>query len=54
MPRVDARAWVVWTLATLVVTSSTRNPLYVLLLLMITLVVGVTLAPAQDHQRALP
>ena len=53
MSRIDARAWVVWTLTTLVVASSTRNPLYVLLLLMITLVVSVAWASAQDHRRAL-
>jgi len=53
MPRIDARAWVVWTLTTLVVASSTRNPLYVLLLLMITLVVSVAWASGQDHRRAL-
>ncbi len=36
----DARAWLVWALTTLVVASSTRNPLYVLLLLLVAMVVG--------------
>jgi energy-coupling factor transport system permease protein len=41
----DARAWLLWALTTLVVASSTRNPLYAVLLLLIVLIVGVACAP---------
>ena len=37
----DARGWVTWLLATAVLTMSTRNPLYTLLLLLTVRVVGV-------------
>jgi len=40
----DARAWLVWALTTLVVASSTRNPLYIVLLLLAVMVVGASCA----------
>lgn len=49
----DARAWLLWALTTLVVASSTRNPLYVVLLLLITMVAGVACVPTLDRRRAL-
>jgi energy-coupling factor transport system permease protein len=49
----DARAWLLWALTTLVAASSTRNPLYVVLLLLAAMVVGVTRAPVWDSRRAL-
>jgi energy-coupling factor transport system permease protein len=45
----DARAWLAWTLTTLVAASSTRNPLYTVLLLLISMVVGVACAPAEHR-----
>lgn len=47
----DARIWLLWALTTLVAASSTRSPLYVLILLLTTLVVGETCAP-EDGRRA--
>jgi len=37
-PKLDARAWVVWVLATAVLTMTARNPLYTLLLLLAALI----------------
>jgi len=48
----DVRVWLFWALTTLVVASSTRNPLYVILLLLVTTVVGVACAP--DRGRRVP
>jgi energy-coupling factor transport system permease protein len=45
MPMLDARAWLLWALTMLAVASSTRNPLYVLLLLLIAMAVGNVCAP---------
>jgi energy-coupling factor transport system permease protein len=45
----DARAWGVWALTVLVAASSTRNPLYVVLLLLVTMAVGITCAPARNQ-----
>ena len=47
----DARVWLLWALTTLVTASSTRNPLYVIILLLITAVVGGTCA-TEEGQRA--
>ncbi|MDV7402071.1 hypothetical protein RZS08_62190, partial [Arthrospira platensis SPKY1] len=41
-PRLDARAWVVWTLATAVLVTATRNPFYTLILLLAVRLVSVT------------
>ena len=45
----DARVWLLWVLTTLVVASSARNPLYGVLLLLITTVVGTVCAPEKGH-----
>ena len=47
---VDARAWLIWALATLITASSTRNPLYTVLLLLIILVVSSACTPEQGHR----
>ena len=47
----DSRVWLLWALTTLVTASSTRNPLYVIILLLITAVVGGTCA-TEEGQRA--
>lgn len=47
----DARFWLLWAMTTLVVTSSARNPLYVVVLLLATMVVGEICAP-DDGRRA--
>ena len=49
---VDVRAWLLWALTVLVVASSARNPFYVVLLLLITMVVGATCAPARGRRGA--
>ena len=49
----DARAWLLWALTTLVAASSTRNPLYIFLLLLIAMVVGSTCAPGRGWLAAL-
>jgi energy-coupling factor transport system permease protein len=49
----DARAWLVWALTMLVAASSTRNPLYAVLLLLAAMVVGVTCTPARDGRGGL-
>ncbi len=41
----DARVWLLWVLTTLVAASSVRNPLYTVLLALITTVVGTVCAP---------
>jgi energy-coupling factor transport system permease protein len=41
----DARVWFVWVLAMLVAASSARNPLYAVLLVLVTTVVGALCAP---------
>jgi energy-coupling factor transport system permease protein len=48
----DARAWLLWAAAVLVVASSTRNPLYALLLLAI--VVAADAVCARGERRGLP
>ena len=50
---IDVRAWFLWALTVLVTASSTRNPLYVILLLLVATVVGAACAPAQDRQGSL-
>lgn len=40
--RLDARAWVMWTLAAALLTMLTRNPLYILIILFAARLVGVT------------
>jgi energy-coupling factor transport system permease protein len=40
--RLDARAWVVWTVATAVLVTTTRNPFYLLILLLAVRLVGLT------------
>ncbi|HET91706.1 MAG TPA: energy-coupling factor transporter transmembrane protein EcfT [Chloroflexi bacterium] len=40
----DARVWLVWVLTTLVAASSARNPLYTVLLVLVTTVVGMVCA----------
>ena len=47
---IDARVWLLWALTTLVAASSTRNPLYAVLLLLVTTVVGIVCAPDQGRQ----
>ena len=47
---IDVRAWLLWALTVLVVASSTRNPLYAVLLLLITVVVGVACAPVRNRR----
>jgi energy-coupling factor transport system permease protein len=47
----DARVWLLWALTTLVAASSTRNPLYVIILLLTATVVGGTCATG-ERQRA--
>ena len=41
MKRIDARAWVVWTLAAALLTTLTRNPFYIIILLLAARLVGV-------------
>jgi energy-coupling factor transport system permease protein len=48
----DVRVWLFWTLTVLVTASSTRNPLYVVILLLVTTGVGV--ACASDRNRQAP
>ncbi|MBU0704229.1 MAG: hypothetical protein KKC18_10240, partial [Chloroflexi bacterium] len=50
---IDARAWLLWAVTTLVLASSTRNPLYAVLLLLIVTVTGVACAPGQERRAAL-
>lgn len=42
MSRIDARAWVVWTLAAALLTTLTRNPFYIIILLLAARLVGLT------------
>jgi energy-coupling factor transport system permease protein len=46
----DARVWLLWALATLVTASMARNPLYALLLLLITTLVGTICSPDQGDR----
>ena len=46
----DAQVWLVWTLSTLLVASSIRNPLYTAVLLMVTVVVGAVCAHDLDRR----
>jgi energy-coupling factor transport system permease protein len=45
----DARVWLVWALTMLVMASFTRNPLYLVLLLLVAVVVGSVCAPKQGR-----
>lgn len=45
----DARAWFVWVLTTLIAVSSVRNPLYVVLLALVTSVIGLVCRPADEQ-----
>ena len=49
----DARAWLLWALTVLVTASSTRNPLYFVLLLLVAMVASVICAPDQGRQAPL-
>ncbi|MGD2105133.1 MAG: energy-coupling factor transporter transmembrane component T [Anaerolineae bacterium] len=49
----DVRVWLLWALTTLVAASSTRNPLYVVILLLITTVVGETCAAGEGRRAPL-
>jgi len=46
----DARGWLLWALVALVAASSTRNPLYVVLLLLIAMIVGGVCAGDRDRR----
>ncbi|MBN1888106.1 MAG: hypothetical protein JW850_08955, partial [Thermoflexales bacterium] len=50
----DARAWLAWVLTTLVAASSTRNPLYVVLLLLMAMVVKRACAPSNSRAPGSP
>lgn len=45
----DARVWLLWVLTTLVAASSARNPLYSVLLALVTTVVGTVCAPTDEE-----
>ena len=49
----DTRVWLLWAPTTLVVASSTRNPLYVILLLLTAMVVGRACASDQSRRAVL-
>jgi energy-coupling factor transport system permease protein len=49
----DVRAWLIWSLTVLVMVSSTRNPLYVVLLLLMVTITSTVCAPDRE-QRGLP
>jgi energy-coupling factor transport system permease protein len=49
----DARVWLLWALTTLVTASSTRNPLYVIILLLMATVVGGTCATGEGRRAPL-
>jgi energy-coupling factor transport system permease protein len=49
----DARVWLAWALTTLVLASSARNPLYIVVLLLVTTVVGVAYVPSQGRRAPL-
>jgi energy-coupling factor transport system permease protein len=49
----DARVWLLWALTTLVTASSTRNPLYVIVLLLIATVVGGACAAGEGRRAPL-
>lgn len=49
----DPRVWFLWALTTLVAASSTRSPLYVIVLLLTTMVVGETCATGANRRAPL-
>lgn len=49
----DARVWMLWALTTLVSASSTRNPLYVIVVLLIATVVGAVCATGEGRRAPL-
>ncbi len=49
----DARVWLLWALTTLVTASSTRSPLYVIVMLLTTTVVGGTCATGEGRRAPL-
>jgi energy-coupling factor transport system permease protein len=49
----DARVWLLWALTTLVVASFARNPLYTILLLLVTTLVGVSYTSEQGRRAPL-
>lgn len=49
----DARVWFVWALTTLVAASATRSPLYIVVLLLTTMVVGGTCAAGEGRRAPL-
>jgi energy-coupling factor transport system permease protein len=49
----DARIWLLWALTMLVTASSTRNPLYIIILLLIATVVGGTCARGEGRRAPL-
>ncbi len=49
----DARVWFVWALTTLVAASATRSPLYIIVLLLTTMVVGGTCAAGEGRRAPL-
>jgi energy-coupling factor transport system permease protein len=46
----DARVWLLWAVTVLVSASATRNPAYVVLLLLVATVVGVTCADGRERR----
>ena len=49
----DARVWLLWALTTLVAASSARNPLYVIVLLLVAVIVGLVCAPSGGRRAPL-
>jgi len=49
----DARVWFAWALTTLVAASATRSPLYIIILLLTTMVVGATCATGEGQRAPL-
>lgn len=49
----DVRVWLLWTLTVLVTASSARNPLYVVILLLVTTGVGIACASDRNQQAPL-
>ena len=49
----DARVWFLWAVTTLVAASSTRSPLYVIVMLLTTTVVGATCATGEGRRAPL-
>ncbi|HDQ72863.1 MAG TPA: energy-coupling factor transporter transmembrane protein EcfT [Chloroflexi bacterium] len=48
----DARVWLLWVLTMLIAASSTRNPLYTVLMMLVTTVLGVTCATGDEQTGA--